>query len=319
MRLVNGVSSRAIGALVSFFDRFRDVPDWAKPLSRPEYLRFSSIVSAALTERGFPSSIRSGMVAAQVNGEKATFVFKTLARKCSTTPQERWEALVKEHFDRSVQEQQLVVEVETNFERALPYLRVQLVTDGYLHRTAVEGVSYRRYADELVETLVFDLPNIVQSVSPTAIEKWNQPLETVWARALEQTKAGAKSFTIESEQTESQVSLHRLTDDDSFFVATQVLWLDQWPEGRHESGLLVSLPSRHVVQFTQFGVNALAAMELLALSGIALHEQLPGALTPSLYWVRAGSAVRIPVTRNASGQVQILPSSEVMAAIPKAG
>ncbi len=159
-------------------------------MSKPDYLKFAALVAEALKERGLPSSIRSGVVAGEMNGKKATFAFKTLARKCSVVPQERWAALISEHFDRAGGAQQLVAELEANIDRALPFLRVQLVTDDYLHQKAVEGLNYRRYSEELVETLVFDLPEAVQSVSHEAIKKWNLPSDELWSRVRARANEG---------------------------------------------------------------------------------------------------------------------------------
>lgn len=297
---------------MGLLDRILGVPDWARPLDVDEYSRFSSLLSRALGGRALPSHVRRGEVITTVDGQPSRLSFKTLARKCKLAPPATWEALIGEHLDVCLSPSTMLPSgLAEDFALARKFLKVQLVPTEQRREAWQEGVNFKVFSTGVLAVLVFDLPQSVITVAPGHVRAWGRPFSSLFDLAAEQVRADPELAPLECETQRSGCSIYRLTGE-SFFVCSQALWLDRFPEAQSERGVLVSIPSRHCVQFAAVDDNALTALEALALAGMQLYETLPGAVSSSIFWMKADQVVPIPVAKNEVGQLQVMPPSSLM-------
>lgn len=301
---------------MGLLDRFLDVPAWADALTLREYARFDGLLSSALRARSLPSKVRPGGVRVRVGGVDGSLAFRTLARKCKLAAEASWESVIAEHLDIALSDdnQELTKRLD-DYDQAKKLLKIQLLSDSFVIPRWESGVNYRLVAPGIAAVLAIDLPETVTSVEPTRVRTWGRSYDELFEVAAGNIRSDPKILPVSKELLDSGCTIHRL-EGDSYFVSAQALWLGQFPESRIETGALVSVPSRHLVQFySAADGQAVAAMQILAVAGVTLHEQLPCPVSTSLYWMKGEQIVPIPVKKHESGQIEIMPPREVLATL----
>lgn len=297
---------------MSFLDRLRGVPAWAGGFSLAEYAQFRKLLREELRKRALPTRIDGGTIA--FGAPRTEVHFETLARKCKLVPQAEWEGLVVEYLAIASRAGG-TADWAYDFELARTCLKVQLMDAAVRRVNWEDGLNFRSFAADLLAVLVFDSPESVDSVMPEHVRAWKQPGEWLFQLAAENVQAEPGLAAVESERCDAGCTIHRLTGD-SFFVATQALWIERFAQAQAERGVLVSVPSRHVLQFSAIrDASATAALQVLALSGVTLFNDMPGPLSPGLFWIRNGNVAPVPVVKHQSGQVEVKAPPELMAAL----
>src|SRR5450755_4776727 len=113
-----------MGLLDKLFGGGRRVPAWADFLGPNEYEVFAAQLSQALRARSLPADVRSGTITVMVDGERASFGFANLAKRCKAAEQSHWPALIAEHLAVAVESTAAVLaNFEKNLEQALVHMR----------------------------------------------------------------------------------------------------------------------------------------------------------------------------------------------------
>ncbi|MFD7445631.1 hypothetical protein [Streptomyces sp. NPDC059909] len=154
----------------------------------------------------------------------------------------------------------------------------------------------RTLAPGLCEVLALDLPESVMMLTDEALE----PLGEV-PRLRERAMDNLRGLPIEGHETIKDAGgmCFEVVVGDSFYTASRVLVLDalvRQVTGQHitADGALVALPFRHQVAFHVIRdatvIPTLNGMAAFAASGYA---DTPGAITPYVYWWRAGTLTQL--------------------------
>lgn len=76
--------------------------------------------------------------------------------------------------------------------------------------------------------------------------------------------------------------------------------------------MLVSVPSRHTVLFHAIrDASAWRALSALPFMTRRLHSELPGPVSPNVFWLKDGQVTDVPV-RGAGDQLQLMPPESLV-------
>jgi hypothetical protein len=105
---------------------------------------------------------------------------------------------------------------------------------------------------------------------------------------------------------------------DGYFVCSHALWLDEPRDGAAGHGLLMAVPSRHVVLYKAIdGPKSLATIDALSQLAHRLYATVPGPVSSEVFWLRGATALHIPVIRTEdAAQVLVPPELSALFAEP---
>jgi len=141
--------------------------------------------------------------------------------------------------------------------------------------------------------LVFDLPTSIRNVMPSDVASWQRPVEELFRVAL--------SNTLENNPPELQAQA--LPDDlkvwvfggNNFYVASQALLLEHFPQCLGAHGALVGIPRRQtLICYPINSLEVLKALNYLPIIISAMEKEGPGSITPNVYWYTRGRFVNLP-------------------------
>lgn len=207
---------------------------------------------------------------------------------CRLQPVPQWPAVVAEALQGLARSLQSPVDV-SDVEAVRPLLRARVLTEGAV---LAEDVVCRPLADGLVEVLVVDVAGAVRNLPPAVARAWGLPLADLFdhARALVLADGPLARRTLDL----GGVQVLAL-ESTSAFAATHVAWLGALVDVP-PAGMLVALPTRHLVLAAPMTTRSATvdAAQALLVNSDALWRAGPGALSPDLWWWRAGRLVLLP-------------------------
>lgn len=275
--------------------------------SEREAALFRGRVREAFAELGLEVTVYADAV---TDDSGRRFGLGTLAAVCHQDPRGThvWPQLVRRHVRLWVRALDGPSALDT-----LPpeQIRAQL----YPRVVSGEGIDAgtfgyaRTVAPGLYEVLALDLPESVMTLTDEALERLGDP-----ARLRERALHNLRDLPVEGHETVKDADGMRFEVilGDSFYTASRVLDLDavvRRVTGRPlgEDGALVALPFRHQLAFHPIRdtsiVPALGAMASFAASG---YEDTPGAISPYVFWWRAGTLTQLSEYAEEDGQLRIV-------------
>lgn len=177
--------------------------------------------------------------------------------------------------------------------------------DDVVHRSVlpgIEAVLVFDLPDRLVPLAPEDLPALLDSVelpdAPDAVTDEDR-LDALWDEAYEHVRHEHPEIDVE-ELTEGVPVM--LVHGESYFVATNALWVDQFVDVPAD-GLLFAVPHRHLLLLhpvrDQAATYALPNLLLLAREN---HAQGQGPVSPDVFWWHDGEVHTIGVTETIHGE-----------------
>ncbi|MEU3301496.1 hypothetical protein ABZ729_16965 [Streptomyces sp. NPDC006678] len=259
-----------------------------------EGARFRSQVREAFAEQGLEVTVYADVVA---DSSGRQFGLGNLAAVCHNDQRgpRVWPDVIRGHVGlvlRTMDAPSALDTLPADQIRAQLYPRV-IGTDG-LDRDTFRYA--RALAPGLSEVLALDLPESVMMLTDDALE----PLGDV-PGLRDRAMANLRGLPVEGHETIEDAGgmSFDVVVGDSFYTASRVLVLDalvRQVTGQHitADGALVALPFRHQLAFHVIRdagvIPSLNAMAAFAASGYA---DTPGAITPYVYWWRAGTLTQL--------------------------
>jgi hypothetical protein len=244
--------------------------------------QFVEIVDAALLHRGVASRLDNGVI--DVPSEGLRIGLSNLAQVCAKTDPAKWMSLVEAQLDRSVGlAKKPLAELIANFEAVRERIKPRFRSFGV---PLGSWNSSRAFADGLAATLVADLPDRVQEVMTTDLQRWGISDEGAWEQALKNLELEGLPPHPQRYVLERPVrfSFYHSVGD-SMFVAAQALCLAKIDSSAPRHGWLVLVPNRHHLFFA--GIEDLpqcgAAVMMLS-HGAPRFLDGPGSISDQLYW-----------------------------------
>ncbi|MDA0935318.1 MAG: hypothetical protein O3C51_17880 [Planctomycetota bacterium] len=255
----------------------------------------------------------------EVNGPggQQFFVVAGLAERAAVTPPDDWDALIAEHFDAVAALRAAVgdVEVPKTFDEARPRLRVRIHPEGYLADAGLrpEDVVHRVDLPGTRTILILDGDETALVVPRDDVLRWGQEPDNVLAVAFANTRrALEQDVEVTAKDFEGIGTLHVLTGR-SFYAASAVLGLEEWPELLGKHGAIVAVPWRHgafVYPFEDARVRTVVPALHRYVARIV--EGTKGPISTDLWWRRPdGIFEAIDVREAEDGGVEVIPPAEM--------
>lgn len=309
-----------MGFLSKIFGSAR-VPDWAHFFSESEYQAFSAELTRNLAARSLPGDVRRGSVPITTNGERGSVGFDTLARRCKGIAQDQWPREIAEFINFALTPTEAIVgPLGRDFAAASTKLRVQLVPEGFVRPNWVEGQNYVSFGTGVKVALVYDLPTCVETVPAEHPRMWNRTWDDVLRIAAANVRAELATLVpstldLGPETVDLGNAPMSLLEGESYFVCTSALWIESLPGADSALGVIVSIPSRHTVLYHPIrDASVWRVLASLPAKTRDIYRQLPGAISPNIFWIRGGQVRYVPV-HDTGSELQVMASKELCEAL----
>lgn len=285
-------------------------PAWAPGLTHEQSRAFLAVVLEHFTVRGERIRVDDGWVIPQGDAAGMRFGLTNVAQRCAAAPQAQWPEVIAEHFEsiRKIQSDQTAWKQRLeSWETAKDYLRLRLYPPDFGSEPEMERVLRRVDLAETLTMVVFDLPTSIRTVTKENVAGWGVAAGRVWEVAT----ANERRRTIPAPETLDLGPAGPLQafSEDSFFVSSLALRLDQLPGEPPPHGWLVGVPTRDlVVLYAVEDLRVLQAINKLAELVPKMERDGPGAVSPHLYWWDGTTHHVIHVKREGA-QMSVAPSA----------
>lgn len=287
-------------------------PGWASFMSGDEHRDFVAAVERHFRRRGLRTRIEDGglYVDSPSGGSSDSpsggpsdspvspdspevYGLSNLAQLCHQLERSEWPAAIETHF-RNLAEASASETDLTDPDVARPLLKVRVYRRTEMPPGAFAGLVTMPLTPDLAGVLVYDLPTSVRTVSRETVREWPDPVDRLFAIALEHLAAEVPTYERADLALETGGSVTGLSAP-SFFVASQVLRLGD-ELGDVRNGAVVAMPNRHGLFWHPIreARSTIAAIKALLPIAHRLYEDGPGSLTPELHWWHRGALTLLP-------------------------
>jgi hypothetical protein len=257
-------------------------------LSANEYNRIIQIVTDYFEQQGKVFQIERDDIV--FPGQSVKWNLQNVAQKCHLNPPEHWEEIIRDYFlrcEESTSDLSLAVEATADFAQAASLLAVRIWPSGTKDFGGTENLVYREDLWDTLSTLVLDLPDTVQSVTPTMLEKWGEDREKLFEMGLTYVLEHCKP-AIEVQQLNNGVKVFVLSGQD-FFTTTYALLIDKIPGLVGAYGTLFCIPHRQIlIGYPIESDQVVLAMKQMLPITDGLYRKGPGSISTHLYWYYQG-------------------------------
>lgn len=219
-----------------------------------------------------------------------------LAQLCARRERAEWPQIVRDHFralERSDSEQEALQKRLADFGRVAELLSLRIWPEEYLADLDGSRLLFRRDLPGTVTSIVYDLPTSIRNVTPDEAAAWNRPHEELFRIALDNVRETCIP-NVKTHDLGEGVRLLLLSDE-SFFVASHALLLDERPEAIGDFGTLVGIPNRHTLLAHPIADASVAqAVAKMIPIIVGMERDGPGSISSRLYWHQHGEFVDLP-------------------------
>jgi hypothetical protein len=274
------------------------VPPWADFFSLEQYQAFVAKVTAFFTQRNRKVELGDGVVFVAEEGRPAKHQLGllNLAQMCARNDADEWDDIIADHFktlEKSHKEQKVLEERVDNFERVAELLSVRLWPDGYLKELDSAKLVHRRDLPGTISALVFDLPSSIRNVTPDEAQAWGKSHDELFEIGLANVRETCIP-DVSEQQLNDEVTITLLADE-SFFVASHALLLEDKPDLIGPFGSLVGVPHRHVLlAYPIADLRVMPALHMMIPIIHGMEREGPGSISSLLYWYKNGEFTNLP-------------------------
>jgi len=174
-------------------------------------------------------------------------ILKYLRNRLSTEKKEDKKAPMRENLKGYTPEEMFgkedgIKKIIEDFEKASKYLAVRIYQQDFIGAFKLEEIVHRKDLEETVTVLVLDLPDSVESVLHTNVEKWGKTPEELYIIAISNLK---EKYKREVEKLENNVL--KISGED-IFVTSEVLFFERNRECIGKFGAIFCLPNRDTLR-----------------------------------------------------------------------
>lgn len=274
-----------------------------------EWEMFNDAVERALRRLRLSCDLSA---AGQVRIEgRGTFGLLNLAQTCFGNDRSEWDAIVVDHFQRTL----AALSEHTPLERT--QLRVRLLPDDFGDVSDCTTWLSRPYAESVIAAVAVDLPTTVRVPKRADLAVLGLTDDELWELAWAQTRVEPGPEQHEKEMIDG-ARVHSIFDP-SFFTASKVQFLPDLVGPIGQDGALVSIPRRHtILAHVISDSSVVAALQMLIPSTRGLYAEGPGSVSAHIYWWRNGRLDWLPVIAE-EGRVEFHPPQEFIDLLARLG
>jgi hypothetical protein len=269
-------------------------PDWAAPMPKDETTAFLETVGRELQQRGLRHELGEGTVRVERGGEWSDFGLSNLAQFCHHVGRASWQEAIASHFDNlfaAEQAEAQLAELARDFEGIRSLLKVRLYADAGGGGIDPTPPASWELAPGLTAAFVYDLPTTVRSVGATDVEAWGKSRDELLSVALENVRADP----VESKPIAQGPSAPIACFADHFFAASHALLLGERLPSVAKGAAVFAVPHRHALLYAPMAdMSIVESINRLIPTTVAMFQDGPGSISPSLYWWRDGDVALLP-------------------------
>lgn len=273
-------------------------PVWAAFFSDGQFRHFKRLIEGYFRGKGQPFSWGNGVItlAPGEPGGLHQLGLVNLAQLCARNEPREWGQIVQDHFDtlaKSHSEQKVLEQRLTDFSRVQDLLAVRLWPEDYLDDLDHARMIYRRDLAGTISALVYDLPSSIRNVTPEEAGTWDRDIDELFRIGLDNVRETCIPDL--SQQNLGDGIRVTLMSDESFFVASHALLLEDHDGCVGPFGALVGVPHRHVLlAYPIESLGVVQAIPRLIAVIAGMEREGPGSISPRLYWYQAGEYLDLP-------------------------
>jgi len=285
-------------------------PTWARFMAVEEWRDFLAAVETELQKRQVHYRIDDGYVWAPWGGDRdEALSLLNLAQLCHAAGREAFPKVIMSHFDALVagrSDRALADELVGDLSRARPLLKLRLYPRDTFSEQERDFVI-RDIADDLCAVLCFDLPSNVVTVNGGALTRWGCTADDVWYQALANMR---RTERIKVENIDVGGATLSTMTGDSFFIASNLLLLEDYLPTDLPWGALAAVPNRHTMVFHPItDASALRAIDAMVVMANDMCADGPGSISPNLFWWKDGTLRTLP-TRETADHYEFAPPDD---------
>ncbi len=283
-------------------------------MSQGETAAFLEAIAHELERRGLRYEVGDGTVRVERGGDWSDFGLSNLAQFCHHVGGASWQEAIATHFDNlfaAEEAEAQVKELARDFEGIRSLLKVRLYGDAALGGIEPREPAGWALAPGLTAAFVYDLPTTVRSANPTEVEAWGMRRDELLSVALDNVRADP----VESKPMTEGASAPIACFADHFFAASHALLLGERIPPAAKGSAIFAVPHRHALLYAPLlDLGVVESVNRLVRTAIALFQEGPGSISPSLYWWREGAVTLLPAQVDGS-DLHFVPPDEFVQAL----
>jgi len=285
-------------------------PTWAKFLTEDEWREFAVALAAELDRRHIAYRVDEGVLWARWGSEEDEALGLTnLGQLCRSAGIDAFPLVISSHFDALIAgrgDRELAGQLGADLAAARPHLKLRLYSrDTFSGGT--EQFVLRDVAEDLTAVLCYDLPANVVTVAADSLGKWAVTQDELYYQALANQRRTERGPI---EDIDVGGAVVKAMTGESFFIASNLLLLNDFVPPEAPFGALAAVPNRHtLIWHTITDPSALRAIDAMVVMASNLCAEGPGSISPNLFWWRDGTIRTLP-TRETDEHYEFVPPDD---------
>lgn len=285
--------------MFSSFKRNRDkieIPAWASFFNTSEYKKFIDVIQNYFYSKNVTYTFGDGAINIGPNDFGfGVMGLVNVAQVCKQSESQDYHEIIKEHFDSMIRTYQFDKEFKKtiyDYDQIKQYIGVRLYPIDYFSQVGKENILGKDFSEDVFATLIFDLPDSVQSIKPEETISWDRTFDELFEVGLNNVKT---KYSYDISQQQFNGFNIWFVQGDHFFSPNILLELENYPNVIGSKGSLIGLPHRHAIiiySIEDFGV--IDAINALIPTIKGMYEEGPGSLSEKLFWYNGGEFKDLP-------------------------
>lgn len=273
------------------------IPGWASFFSNENYTEFIKVVKDYFSQKNIEYTIQGSVLVVDTNEFGMNNLgLVNVAQVCNQGEKRNYKAIVKEHFDSLVRAHLFDLEFnkkKDEYNKIKEYIGVRLYSTEYFAQIDKSAVVGKLIAEDVYATLIFDLPDAIQSIKKEEVDKWGKTLDELFELGVQNIQ----------QKYPSEISKEQMTGDfeiwfiqgNNFFTPNIIFDFNKYPEFIGTYGSLVGMPHRHaVIVYPIENIGVVDAINSLIPIINGMNHEGPGSISNCLYWYKDGSLENLP-------------------------
>jgi hypothetical protein len=286
--------------MFSIFKKNRDIqqiPDWASFFSNEDYTEFIKVVKDYFTKKNIEYTIQDGVLTVDTNEFGVNNLgLVNVAQVCNQDEKRNYKTIVKEHFDSLVR----MHEFDHGFKKTIhdynkikEFIGVRLYSIEYFAQVDKNAIVVKPFAENIYSTLIFDLPDAIQSIKKEEADEWGKTLDELFETGIQNIRQKCE-FEISREQMTGDFAIW-FVQGNNFFTPNIAFDFNMHPELIGTHGSLIGIPHRHaVIIYPIENIETVNAINSLIPIINGMYHEGPGSISDYLYWYKDGSFENLP-------------------------
>lgn len=227
-----------------------------------------------------------------------------LAQLCLQYDVQYWKEIIYSHFnniEKGKQDEKKLKEVIHDYEAVKKYLLPRLYPKEYFPAESLKNTLSYSFSEDVVITVVYDLPTAVKGVNIPDFTLWNKTKEDVLRDALNNLREKYPP-QIQQAQIRENFILNLLISSTELFNTSLALLVDDLPSLSGSMGVIIAIPNRTATAtFPVEGIEVLEQIRIMGPIVVQLFREGPASTSYNMFWYYNDTYTQIPLITTEQG------------------